>query len=63
MTMSPDAWGRLNEMWEVMLRLSDDALQASRQQDADAFWRCVERQQQLVRQALTIKAAQQARHR
>lgn len=63
MTMDPDTWGRLTAMWETMLRLSDDALRAARQQDADVFWRCVERQQEIVREALFIRAARAPRRR
>lgn len=61
MTMDQDAWARLTEMSEVLLRLSDDTLRSAGQKDADMFWRCVEQQQQLTRDMLTIKAAQARR--
>ena len=61
--LDPETWARLHEMWERMLRLSDDALKASRQQDADVFWRTVERQQEILRDALILKAARTRRRR
>ena len=61
MTMELETWTRLNILWERMLRLSDDALRATRQQDADNFWHCVDQQRAIVREALTIKTAQEAR--
>ncbi len=61
MEVTPDTWRRLHGLSETLLRLSDEALRAAGQQDADVYWRCLERQQEVVREALLIRAAQQRR--
>lgn len=61
--MDRDSWLRLNELWEQMLRLSDEGLRAVRQEDADVLWRCMEQQRATLQEATRIKEREELRRR
>lgn len=59
--MDRDTWLRLHDLWEQMLRLSDEGLRAIRQEDADVFWRCLEQQRGILQEAVRIREREELR--